>query len=514
MAERLKLQKIIRSILLGGFTLCSSLSVLNIMFILINLFGINRTYLGGLDRVELSEIIICLIPYSIILIIDRKYFQNIKLNNLFVVIGILLFLVQLTNIIFLKTKAGWFSLAVIYLLFFIMVGKYYLRILNLRRIISANIIFIILSVFISILIPPSKEIGRINLSKVFIEAFDFNNPSHQARFDFWSKSLKMFSENPITGIGRGKWAGIYPFYSGNNYTDENVDMNSAINPHNDYIEVLTEYGIFGFILFTGFIFTGLYFLFKKSKREINYLPFFLSALGVCVMMFFSFTKDNFWVMIVFAVCIGVGYSSNYELLIKKYEFLSRNKLFLKRAFLIIGILMFTIGILFNIMAEINEKEYLEAMNLKAQSKYEEMLTKLDEVSNFYYPVDMSKIPVDYYRGVGYFELKQYENALEKFRSARERMKYYPTIMNNEAAALYMTGNYEEAEKRYTEIRDIFPNYIEPRINLLAFYTNQKRYIEAKVLISEIESKAFDNRYVKNYSVFLEIKDYFNRNNIQ
>ncbi len=59
---------------------------------------------------------------------------------------------------------------------------------------------------------------------------------------------------------------------------------------------------------------------------------------------------------------------------------------------------------------------------------------------------MNKMPVDYYRGVGYFELKQYDKALEKFRNAREFMKYYPTIMNNEATAFYMTGNYKEAEE--------------------------------------------------------------------
>lgn len=514
MAERIKLNKTIRSISLGGFTLCSSLSVLNIIFILFNLFDINRTYWGGIDRVGLSEIFICLIPYSIILLTERKYFQNIKLKHLFVGIGILLLLVQFINIIFLKTKAGWVSLTVIYLFFFVVIGKYYFKILNLRRIISVNIFLIILSVIISILIPPSKEIGRSNLSKVFTEAFNFNNPSHQARFNFWSASLEMFSEHPITGIGKGKWAGIYPLYNGKSYTDENVDMNSAINPHNDYIEVLAEYGIFGFILFTGFIFTGLYYLFKKSKRELNYLPFFLSALGVCIMMFFSFTKDNFWVMIVFAVCMGVGYSSSIELLIMKYEFLRNNKLFLKRTFIAIGILLLTAGTWFKIIEEINEKEYLDAMNLKAQSKYEEMLIKLNGVSDFYYPIDMNKMPVDYYRGVGYYELKQYDKALEKFKSARERMKYYPTIMNNEAAALYMTGNYEEAETRYNEIRNIFPIYIEPKINLLAFYVNQKDYSKANEIITEIENTPFNTKSVKNYSVFLEIKNYFKENNLE
>jgi tetratricopeptide (TPR) repeat protein len=148
------------------------------------------------------------------------------------------------------------------------------------------------------------------------------------------------------------------------------------------------------------------------------------------------------------------------------------------------------------------------MQLKAQGKYSEMLYILNNVSSFYYPIDMNKMPVDYYRGVGYFELKQYNMALEKFKNARVYMQYYPTIMNNEASALYMTGNLKEAEQRYLEIKSVFPNYIEPQINLLSFYTNQKQYKEVKSLIAELENKSINPKYVKNYSVFLEIKNYF------
>ncbi|MFA7360221.1 MAG: O-antigen ligase family protein [Candidatus Kapaibacterium sp.] len=460
------------------------------------------------DRVFDAEFVVSTISFLLITTMLLKS-HNGKIRNLLFLAN----LFPLIYIIILRTRAGWLATGIIFITIVLFSLLYFIHI-NGKFLLLRIGALIIISICLAILIPVDRKYERADLSKTLGSIFENDYYSNKVRIDYWNNSLKIFSEYPISGIGRGKWAGIYPYYSGKSYTDENVDMNSAINPHNDYIEVLTEYGIFGFIIFTGFIFTGLYFLFKKSKREINYLPFFLSALGVCIMMFFSFTKDNFWVMIVFGVCMGIGYSTNYKLVIKRYEFLNRNKLSLKKALLIIGILMFTTGIWFKIMAELNEKEYLEAMKLKSQNKYEEMLTKLDGVSDFYYPVDMSKIPVDYYRGVGYFELKQYDKALEKFKSARERMKYYPTIMNNEAAALYMTGNYEEAKKRYNEIRDIFPNYIEPRINLLAFYTNQKRYNEARELISEIESKTYDSRYVKNYSVFLEIKDYFNRNNIQ
>ncbi|MFZ4592515.1 MAG: tetratricopeptide repeat protein, partial [Ignavibacteria bacterium] len=88
------------------------------------------------------------------------------------------------------------------------------------------------------------------------------------------------------------------------------------------------------------------------------------------------------------------------------------------------------------------------------------------------------------------------------------MKYYPTIMNNEASALYMTGKNTEAEQIYLETKVMFPNYIEPQINLLSFYTNQKRIPEAKAILVELGKKTINTKYVKNYSVYLQIKNYF------
>jgi tetratricopeptide (TPR) repeat protein len=220
-------------------------------------------------------------------------------------------------------------------------------------------------------------------------------------------------------------------------------------------------------------------------------------------MFFSFPKDNLWVMLIFSLCMSIGYSCDYE-------FFKNNRLqmFFKVFILFAGILMLCTGMYFKLMSHLNERTYLDAMELKAQGKYTEMLQRLDKVSDFYYPVDMNKMPVDYYRGAAYFELKQYDKALEKFVSARKYLEYYPTLMNNEASALYMTGNYKEAEERYLEVKRLFPNYVEPQINLLSMYANQKRYTETKTLIAELDNIPISIKYVKNYSVFLEIKDYF------
>ncbi len=468
------------------------------------------------DRVVDAEIIISLIWFALFALLvcikpkvsDEESLNicsslkiNNKYRNLIAFLGFLFSSLLFSIIIYLKTRMSWIALFIVSLTARCIFCVYYLKVINIKKVIIYFSGILIISISANILLPSNVDKERSDTIQTIKSIFDTNFSSNQARFSFWNASLKMFKEHPFTGIGNGKWAGLYPVYSGDTYTDETVDMNFAINPHNDYLEILTEYGIFGFLIFTGFIFTGLYFLFKKSRKEIIYLPFLLSALGLCITMFFSFTKDNFFAMLIFSICHGVGFSGYFEY---KIRF---SRLF-KKVLLTIGLIILCTGIALKVIVYLNEKVYLDAMQLKAQGKYNQMLDKLEEVSGFFYPVDMNKMPVDYYRGVGYFELKQYDIALGKFISARKYSKYYPTIMNNEASALYMTGNYKEAEQRYLEIKKIFPNYIEPQINLLAMYANQKQDKEAMEIINDLDCKFINTIYVKNYSVFLEIKNYF------
>lgn len=407
----------------------------------------------------------------------------------------------------LKTRTSWIAYAIILVLLMCIVIIFYRREVSYRILILSLILIIFFSYLIYWIAPNDNRQERSGFKDTFSSILDKDYYTNKSRINFWNASLKMFTENPLTGIGQGNWPGLYPKYDGRSFSDATVGMNSAVNPHNEYLEILTEYGIWGFLIFTVFILKGLYLLFNNTKKEILNVSFFLSAFGIVIAMLFSFPAENVWAYSVFVISLAAGYSGTYTTYKNKYHLL-------KYFVTVIGFVFLIIGVWFGIMRYINEKTYLEAMQLKANGQYTKMLEKLSEVSDSYYKIDMNKMPVDFYRGVGYFELKQYEKALEKFRSAREKMKYYPTIMNNEAAALYMTENFEEAETRYNEIRNIFPNYIEPKINLLAFYVNQRRNREANELISEIESNAFESRYVKNYSVFLEIKNYFKENNIE
>jgi tetratricopeptide (TPR) repeat protein len=368
---------------------------------------------------------------------------------------------------------------------------------------------LILAIIISA-VSQSKFDERSSLLETVTSIFNKDYHSNKLRLMYWDTSLKMFADNPMTGIGSGQWTGTAPMYMGEIFTDENKNMNLFYSAHNDYLEMLADYGIWG-LLYSIFIFTGIYFLFKVTVKDLNYLPYFITAVGFSVTSFFNFTHENIWAMSLFMLCLGMGYGKYLFLRFRGFEnliaFINNNQ---KVKFTLYASVIFLIGglIILKIYHYSIEKRYVAAINLKMQGNYKEMISVLDRIPEWIYPVDMNKTPVSFYRGTGNFELGNYDEALKDFRKARKYSKYYPTIMMNEASACYATERYEEAINILKELKTIAPNFIEPQINLLSIYANMKMNDEVKTLINEIDKWTYDPKYVKNYSVFVQIKNYF------
>jgi O-antigen ligase len=78
------------------------------------------------------------------------------------------------------------------------------------------------------------------------------------RWDAWQANLGMFLDNPLLGVG--------PFMSGENFLRYRPPKTAypldKLEPHNEYISMLSERGIFGFLLF-------IIFLAMLTRRGIN-----------------------------------------------------------------------------------------------------------------------------------------------------------------------------------------------------------------------------------------------------
>ena len=406
---------------------------------------------------------------------------------------ILLILAAVINVsffLFTRNRSGIIILivvALIYVFFILIKRKKGARL----KILSPVISVIIISFLVSLISVKGTE--RPDLESTVETVFDTDFKSNALRMDFWEASLQMIKENPFAGIGLYKWSGYYPKFFGDYFTDGNVTYVHNIHAHNDFLELFAENGISAFIIFILLYFLIAYAIFKKIKWNEKYFPLLLTFLITSAYSLVAFPNHKFASFFLAAVAAGtalINFRENekYSLHIK-FQHL-RWVLF---AFILIG----GITSYIKLRSEIN---YGEAMYLKARDQYALMIQKFNNVSRIFYPLDASKQPVDYYRGIGNYYLRNYQEAINNDLNAREIAPFNPIILNNVAAIYLVSGNLDSAEVNFRRMKLLFPNYLKPQFNLLTLYYETGKYDKAKSLYEELISKYPDN------SALLELKN--------
>jgi tetratricopeptide (TPR) repeat protein len=84
------------------------------------------------------------------------------------------------------------------------------------------------------------------------------------RWQYWHASARMYADHPLTGIGPGNFAHLYPRYKPAEAPETVAD------PHNFLLSILTQYGPLGLVGFLAMIFVPLWR--AISPDTTNYLP--------------------------------------------------------------------------------------------------------------------------------------------------------------------------------------------------------------------------------------------------
>jgi len=167
----------------------------------------------------------------------------------------------------------------------------------------------------------SGEEGRSSIQN----RVEFLNPnkidnSGKQRLRFYKQALEYSSENIFMGAGTGNWKIISTYLDRENI----VSYIMPYNLHNDFLEVLGETGIFGFIFYSGFFLSLFYLIYLMYNNKRFEDKKFAITLAICLL---SYTIDamlnfpqfrvinqlNLIIIYFFVVC------SYYSLNTYKYE---------------------------------------------------------------------------------------------------------------------------------------------------------------------------------------------------
>jgi len=375
---------------------------------------------------------------------------------------------------------------------------------NFNKIYLYIIFIIIVTLSIGLIPVRNADLGRNSLVNTISSIPDLKETSNYSRLSYWKSSIDMFSGHPLFGIGTGNWFAKYQEYNDPNRDDAYFLESADINPHNDFLKILSENGIIGFSFFSFIIIFTLIKLIYLSAEKIIYIPVFLSFAGLLVFSFFAFPLENISTLIILFTAVGIALNRDV-----KHNRIIKSKYSNLLLFVGFGILLIIISF-YNLKRYDSEKIYLSAIFNKAENRYSLMNSKLESINRVFYPVDANKVPIEYYKGTGYFELKEYNKSLELYDKCLEITPFWPPALSNYASALYMTGNFMKSDSVFSVVIKNCPYYIEPKINQLAIYVNKGADSLAVELISEINKLKFDNMKVKNYPTFMKIKDLYEK----
>ncbi|MBN4065748.1 tetratricopeptide repeat protein, partial [Candidatus Amoebophilus asiaticus] len=273
-----------------------------------------------------------------------------------------------------------------------------------------------------------------------------------------------------------------------------------IRPHNDFLWVLSEIGILGFLCFLSIFGTIFYYIFKiisystSSQDKMFAVIMCFGIVGYLVISSFSFPieriEHNIYLMLIMASLISIYHKSA-----PKKEYIKPAKVFLFTfSALILLLFSMVIGIK-RLNAEIHTRKALIA---RESNNWGLVKSEINKAYNIFYTMDPTSIPLPWYRGVAEFSSNNIIDALSSFEIAYQISPYNVQVLNNLATCYEMSGEHEKAIDFYKKTLEVSPRFIDAIINLSAVYYNRGKYKEAYELLIKYKLKTYpaEDEYVK------------------
>ena len=211
-------------------------------------------------------------------------------------------IILFVGIIFSYTRAAWLGIAVMLLFLIVIKSKDLLRF---KTFISISIVAGLVTIFI-VYFGVQSSLERNVQSITDVE----KNLSNLERVDRWMAAINMIKAYPIVGVGYG----TYPFHF-KKYQDHRFDTpisNFFGFPHNDYLQLFSETGIFGIsfwlLLFLIYYRTGIkcYFTIRDNVKQNILLGSLGGIITYLVHAFFNGYLQYDKVAIPFWVTLAIG----------------------------------------------------------------------------------------------------------------------------------------------------------------------------------------------------------------
>lgn len=420
-----------------------------------------------------SSVLFLLLPFSFAgILLFEKIWQRIS----YISAGLLFIMM-----IVLQTRAVWMGMIVTVIVWFFVNRKnYLLEKTSIKRTLALSSFIFLVTLILFYLVAVTGS----------IESFFFwkyvSSLSAQERLLLWEKTLLLAKDYPWFGVGAGNWQVMFPSKSIEGLWNAEFNNVTFQRPHNDFLWMISELGIAGFLLYCAFIFSVLFpaFKFIKQNNTLNakiIKIFFVFYIGFLVISFLDFPKERIEHNVISYTILGIIYALTVT---KPKKFGNYSKAS------ILVLLLLTCLLSFNVFIGIKrwngEKYMSKVLVYKQRSDWEKVIRNCDKAISLFYSVDPTTVPVSWYRGIANFSLNNINEAFKDFSNAEIESPFNHYVYNDLGSTYEMMGNHAKSQEYYLKSLQISPSFEDPKFNLAAVYFNLKEKEKALFWLQKVE----------------------------
>jgi O-antigen ligase len=312
-------------------------------------------------------------------------------------------------------------------------------------------------------------------------AFDYSEEYYanaNLRVIFWKKSLGLIAARPLTGVGAGNWRLAIPSIKDPPNPEHTIGNCTYSEPHNEWVRILSELGITGFILALfifflplAFVFYRILFVLPKPPPETLFYATFITGFYLFAAFDFPLRRVEHNIILWSVFAFMLNKVSLPEL---RQGFFNKSKPW--PSFIFLGLVVFSVLI----SAARFRGEYYTVWMFRNERKDDARVIEYGrKAENLFYHITPNTLPVSWFEGVAHYRLGENEVALKCFLRALKMTPYEVRVLNDYSAALFKLGKSQEAIKILKETLDIDPFFDDARFNLGAIYFLNGQRISAR-----------------------------------
>ncbi len=309
---------------------------------------------------------------------------------------------------------------------------------------------------------------------------DTENP----RLSVWGATSKMFADHPFTGVGAGNFTVKVQYYYGD-YDLPEGQIN-WMRPHNDFLWVLSEKGVFALMAYLALFALAFYYIWIIIRGDSGHankwlsLCLFMGLVAYLVNAFFDFPLERVNHQIVLSLYLASLISIVHQL--KP----NNRPLQLSRPYFIIPLLvLLLVATKFGHEHITQEKHVGMARNANVSQRWDLMLDAAQRAKTPWKTLDALAVPVSFFEGFAYTKLGDGHKALQAFTEAYRQNPHRKYILNNMGVLYMQNEQYDTGIRFFLETLYMFPRDIQTLNYLADAYVIKEQYQEALEMLERI-----------------------------